>query len=61
MKRQLFAFYFFVMLLLVEVTSAQQIDTSSYFPLGFWGIWVDGERAPINPNYLTESQWQQEI
>lgn len=39
---------------------AQQSDTSSYFPLGFWGIWIDKGKPPFNPMYLTPEQWIKE-
>ncbi|MBU2586133.1 MAG: hypothetical protein KKH32_12505, partial [Bacteroidetes bacterium] len=39
---------------------AQQSDTSSYFPLGFWGIWIDPGKPPFNPMYLTPDQWIKE-
>lgn len=47
-------------ILCLDVSIAQQSDTSSYFPLGFWGIWIDPERPPFNPTTLTSAQWAQE-
>lgn len=39
---------------------AQQ-DTSSYFPLGLWGIWINGSSiSPWYPNTLSDPQWQKE-
>lgn len=49
-----------VFILCSDVSIAQQSDTSSYFPLGFWGIWIDPGRPPFNPTTLTSSQWAQE-
>lgn len=36
----------------------QQADTSSYFPLGLWGIWIDHDRPPFSgqPNWSLEQQ-----
>ena len=42
----------------VSTMHGQQNDTSSYFPLGLWGIWIDQSKAPFNPSYLTAAQWQ---
>jgi len=43
-----------------------QTDTSSYFPLGLWGIWIDHTHAPFNftspytPIPLSTNQWNTE-
>ncbi|HXG37817.1 MAG TPA: right-handed parallel beta-helix repeat-containing protein [Bacteroidota bacterium] len=36
----------------------QQADTSSYFPLGVWGIWIDHDKPPFSgtPNWSLEQQ-----
>jgi len=38
---------------------AQQSDTSSYFPLGLWGIWHDKTKPPFT-RALNASEWQKE-
>jgi len=49
------------LLSLSHISFAQQTDTSSYFPLGLWGIWTDNNHAPYNPYGLVPSgQWAQE-
>lgn len=40
---------------------AQQTDTSSYFPLGFWGIWIDRGTPPLNQQPIDQFQWNREI
>ena len=37
-----------------------QTDTSSYFPLGLWGIWVDPMYAPFNHKSLSKENWDTE-
>ncbi|MFH0992049.1 MAG: LamG-like jellyroll fold domain-containing protein [bacterium] len=39
---------------------SQQSDTSSYFPLGFWGIWINPDRPPYNPQTFYISEWNKE-
>ena len=36
-----------------------QTDTSSYFPLGFWGLWVD-KTAPPFSRALSPAEWDKE-
>jgi parallel beta-helix repeat protein len=42
-------------------TYCQQSDTSSYFPLGFWGIWQDSGTPPFNHQPIPTFQWTAEI
>ena len=37
----------------------QQTDTSSYFPLGVWGIWIDYENPPYTRD-ITVDEWDRE-
>ena len=39
--------------------SAQQSDTSSYFPLGLWGIWIDQDKPPFSRD-LNTTEWNKE-
>lgn len=43
-------------------TGQAQTDTSSYFPRGLWGIWldVDTQVSPYPPRALTPIQWNRE-
>ncbi|HSR18518.1 MAG TPA: hypothetical protein VLM39_10560 [Ignavibacteriaceae bacterium] len=50
---------FFWMFIVSTFTSAQQTDTSGYFPLGFWGIWIDHTQPPFT-SALNSAQWNQE-
>jgi hypothetical protein len=35
-----------------------QQDTSSFFPLGLWGIWITGSAdSPWPPHILTQNKW----
>ncbi|MDP1677661.1 MAG: T9SS type A sorting domain-containing protein [Bacteroidota bacterium] len=49
----------FLILVVSAIAVAQQTDSSSYFPLGFWGIWADVTQPPFNVA-LNDSQWIQE-
>ncbi|MGH2567437.1 MAG: hypothetical protein ACRDGA_03790, partial [Bacteroidota bacterium] len=42
----------------VSTMFGQQSDTSSYFPLGLWGIWIDHSRPPFSgtANWTLEQQ-----
>lgn len=40
-------------------TFGQQQDTSSYFPLGLWGIWIDKDQAPYKPGLSVD--WTIEV
>ncbi|HTR81377.1 MAG TPA: hypothetical protein VMM58_07070 [Bacteroidota bacterium] len=42
------------------VLSAQQTDTSSFFPLGLWGIWLESNDPPLNGGYVGKG-WHQEV
>jgi hypothetical protein len=45
---------------LPTISVAQQ-DTSSFFPLGLWGMWIEfGPISPWPPDALTTNQWVQE-
>jgi len=55
--------YLLVLLSAVSVVSSSlhaQQDTSSYFPLGLWAIWIEKDKPPFSPMYLTQLQWDQE-
>lgn len=39
---------------------AAQTDTSSFFPLGLWGIWIDGSAPPRSGATIPAPQWDQE-
>jgi hypothetical protein len=41
------------------ITFSQQTDSSSYFPLGFWGIWIAKDEPPFT-SALSVAQWIQE-
>ena len=43
----------------LEQTLCQQSDTSSYFPLGVWGVWIDYGSHPYTGN-LTTGEWNNE-
>jgi len=47
--------------LIISQAKGQQVDTSSYFPLGFWGIWIDGGTPPLNHQPIQTGQWINEI
>src|SRR3989304_7656685 len=58
-------FVFFCTLIFLSIFNsiiiyAQQSDTSSYFPLGLWGIWIDQNRPPFSRD-LFENEWDNEI
>lgn len=48
-----------IVLLLPPSIKAQQ-DTSSYFPLGLWGIWIDHGRPPFS-RPLEQQEWFREL
>lgn len=60
MKKLFYPFITISLQLSIINVFAQQSDTSSYFPLGFWGIWIDKGKPPFNPMYLTPDQWNEE-
>ncbi len=37
-----------------------QTDTSSFFPLGLWGIWPDETNPPRNGVTIPTPQWNKE-
>jgi hypothetical protein len=48
-----------ISLLCSHLAQAQQSDTSSYFPPGLWGIWLNSDEPPfLSP--LSPEQWNQE-
>lgn len=47
------------LVVLPYASSAQSTDSSSYFPLGLWGIWIDRRTAPYTED-LNIDQWDQE-
>jgi len=58
-----FSYSLFICCIFFSIRSYAQVDTSSYFPLGLWGIWVDHTVAPYgtsDPTTLTAPQWQKE-
>lgn len=63
MKRSIFLVCLLAGMLPVRANSQQQ-DTSSFFPLGLWAIWVDHSRAPYGdsiPTQLSAQDWQKEL
>ncbi len=46
-------------ILVVPFPAIGQQDTSSYFPLGLWGIWIDATKPLYTGNLLPEN-WDQE-
>jgi len=50
---------FGMLLLSASLLQSQQTDTSSYFPLGLWGIWIDLDAPPFTAP-LNANQWANE-
>jgi hypothetical protein len=54
---------FLVFATIINTTiSHSQTDTSSFFPRGLWGIWLDADTlvSPYPPHSLSPIQWDQE-
>jgi hypothetical protein len=51
--------FFFFLLLCQSLALAQQTDSSSFFPLGLWGVWVDNGAAPFY-NRPVGNMWSHE-
>lgn len=53
MKRIVMFLILFFFLLFGSSLTAQQNDTSSYFPIGLWGIWIDQTRPPFTRDHVS--------
>ena len=59
MKKSFISIAILLVLLTPDMVFSQQNDTSSYFPLGLWGIYIDAYRKPYLNDY-TASEWNNE-
>ena len=60
MKRIVIFLLLFFFLLFGTYLIAQQNDTSSYFPIGLWGVWIDKEKPPFTRDLLS-IEWDREV
>ncbi|MGA9407058.1 MAG: hypothetical protein WBW71_07990 [Bacteroidota bacterium] len=62
MKRIFHNIFFFTIysLSFLRIAQAQQTDTSSFFPLGLWGVWIDSNMPPFYNNPVGSKMWNQE-
>jgi hypothetical protein len=50
---------FLLLIVLPNTASTQSTDSSSYFPLGLWGIWIDDRTVPFTTDFNID-QWGRE-
>lgn len=59
-KNNLLFLVLIIICIYVQPSFAQQSDTSSYFPIGLWGNWINPDKPPFTGD-LTQLEWDKEF